>query len=49
MEAQKFKVGQRVMANGFEGVIVRFYASQTWEVRLPGGVAAVCASDITPL
>jgi hypothetical protein len=45
----KYKQGDKVMANGFPGVIVRFYASTTWEVRLPGGLVAVCERDITPL
>jgi hypothetical protein len=46
---QTFKPGQTVMCNGYPGHIVRHYHEGMWEVRLPGGVTCVGASDITPV
>lgn len=44
----RYKQGDKVLANGYDGVIVRHCESNTYEVRLPGGVASVCISDIKP-
>ena len=43
-----YKQGDKVRANGYDGVIVRHYDGTMYEVRLPGGVAVVCSSDIVP-
>lgn len=44
-----FKPGQKIMCNGFEGVIVRHYFEGMWEVKLPGGYACVAYSCIQPI
>jgi len=41
-----FKQGDAIRANGYDGAIVRRYSPGMYEVRLPGGVACVSASDI---
>lgn len=41
-----FYPGESVRANGYDGSIVRHYAENMYEVRLPGGVACVSARDI---
>lgn len=46
IEGRTLRPGQVVVCNGFRGVVVRHYASNTWEVRVPGGVVAVCAADV---
>ena len=47
-KSKNWKQGTKVHANGYDGVIVRQYSCLMWEVRLPGGVACICASDIEP-
>ncbi len=42
----RYQSGDKVHANGYDGVIVRHYSGNMYEVRLPGGVAAVDRSDI---
>lgn len=42
LKPRELPQGTPVMCNGFRGAIVRFYASTTYEVRVPGGV---CATD----
>jgi hypothetical protein len=37
------KQGTKVISNGFEGVIVRHYDGNMYEIRLPGGL--VCTDD----
>lgn len=39
---------EKIRANGYDGVIVRHYSGNMYEVRLPGGVACVDRSDIQP-
>ena len=38
--------GAKIRANGYDGVIVRQYSAGMYEVRLPGGVCCVSASEI---
>lgn len=45
----RYKQGDKVRVNGYDGAIVRHYAGRMYEVRLPGGVACICESDIEPL
>lgn len=45
-KTKNWKQGTPVHANGYDGAIVRQYSCLMWEVRLPGGVACICASDI---
>lgn len=45
----RYKQGDKVRANGYDGTIVRHYDGHMYEVRLPGGVACICESDIEPL
>jgi len=45
----KFTAGQKVISSGFNGVIVRQYSENMYEVRLPGGIVCVCASDIVAI
>ena len=42
------EIGNKVMANGYEGVIVRLceWSSSLVEVRLSSGIVCVCASDV---
>lgn len=44
----RYKQGDKVLANGYDGVIVRHYDGNMYEVRLPGGVACIDQSDIKP-
>lgn len=46
--ADHFKPGQPITYAGFAGSIVRYYGDGIWEVRVPGGVAAVSGAEITP-
>lgn len=41
------KPGAKVIANGYPGSVVRVTPYNMIEVRLPGGVAAVSAEDVT--
>ena len=43
-----FAVGQSVICNGFNGVIVRHYHEGMWECRLPGGLVCVSGANIIP-
>lgn len=45
-DTKHWKQGTKIHANGYDGVIVRQYSCRMWEVRLPGGVACLCDSDI---
>jgi len=46
--------GQRITYAGFSGTVARLYAdgpyesARMYEIHLPGGIACVCGSDITP-
>lgn len=45
----KYNAGDRVIASGYEGVIVREYMPDYYEVRLPGGVGLRPAQELTPV
>lgn len=53
-ETTRYSNGDKVTYSGFPGTIVRLYedgpieGARMYEVRLPGGVACVCGSDILP-
>jgi len=42
------KVGQKVICNGYEGTITKIleWSDSMVEVRVPGGIACVCISDL---
>lgn len=43
-----FTPGDRVTRAGYPGTIVAEYLPGMYEVRLPGGIAVVPASELTP-
>lgn len=51
-ETTRLQPGQRITYSGFPGTVIRLYADgateggRMYEVRLPGGVACVCGSDL---
>lgn len=54
-EKSRLSVGQRITTSGFEGTVTRLYsdgeteAARMYEVRLPGGHACICGSDMQPI
>jgi hypothetical protein len=40
--------GQRGTCNGFPAVVARHYHGNMYEIRVPGGLVCVDASDFTP-
>ena len=42
----RFKKGDRVKANGYEGVVLGYYAERIIEVRLASGVIATGDNEI---
>jgi hypothetical protein len=44
-----YKQGDRVRCNGYDGAIVRRYSAGMYEVRVPGGVTCVSASELVAL
>jgi hypothetical protein len=54
-ETERLRPGQRITYSGFAGAVIRLYddgpieAARMYEVRLPGGVACVCGSELLPL
>ena len=52
---KRLRPGQRIMTSGYEGVVTSLYSdgpnegSRMYEVRLPGGPAAICGSDLEPV
>jgi hypothetical protein len=53
-ETAKLTPGQKITSSGFPGSVVRLYSdgevegARMYEIRLPGGIACVCGSDIIP-
>lgn len=53
-ETTKLSPGQKIITSGFPGTVLRLYADapceggRMYEVRLPGGIACVCGSDLIP-
>ena len=54
-ETSKLQTGQKVIYSGFDGTVSRLYSdgeyegARMYEVRLPGGLACVCGSDLIPV
>ena len=54
-ETSKLAVGQKVTYGEFPGTVTKLYddgpyeGARMYEVRLPGGVACVCGSDLIPV
>lgn len=53
-ETERLKPGQTITTSGYEGTVLRLYidgpceGSRMYDVRLPGGTACVCGSDLEP-
>lgn len=53
-ETTKYIRGDKIITSGFEGTVMRLYidgpyeGARMYDVRLPGGVACVCGSDLQP-
>jgi hypothetical protein len=54
-ETTKLVPGQKITSSGFPGTVIRLYddgpyeGARMYEIRLPGGPACVCGSDIIPV
>lgn len=53
-ETARLVPGQRITSSGFPGTVVRLYSdgpcegARMYEIRLPGGLTAVCGAHIVP-
>lgn len=53
-ETTRLNIGQRITYSGFHGSVLTLYSdgdcegARMYEVRLPGGIACVCGSDLIP-
>ncbi len=54
-ETTRLQPGQKVVTSGFSGTVIDLYddgdveGARMYNVRLPGGTACVCGSDLMPV